>query len=124
LSLRLTPQNLIDAYNYLKNTAPFNKFGLPDADDVEFRVTHDPKLYGQYLYDLTSEPKKHRIDVSNALTKTTPVLVETMAHEMTHLHQRVSECSKRGRKSQSHGKPFQNLAKRVCRAHGFNLKTF
>src|SRR5579885_3369664 len=113
MTLRLTPQNLEDAYEYLRATAPFNKWGLPHADDVEFRVTHDPKLYGQYIYDLQSEPKKHRIDVSNALTKTTPILMETMAHEMTHVHQRVSECSKRGLKSKSHGKPFQTLAKRV-----------
>lgn len=124
MTLRLTPQNIEDAYNYLKNTAPFNKWKLPDSDDVEFRVVHDPKLYAQYVYDLESTPHKHRIDISNALTKTTPVLMETMAHEMAHLRQRVSECCKPGRKSKSHGKPFKELAEKICRAHGFNPKTF
>lgn len=125
MTLRLTPQNIEDAYNYLKNTAPFNKWKLPDADGVEFRVTDQAKIYGQYVHVETDKKlRKHRIDISNAHTKSTHKLIETVAHEMTHMHQLQSEYSRPGRKSAHHGTTFKRYAKRVCAAHGFDLKTF
>jgi phage terminase large subunit len=58
------------------------------------------------------------IRVSEAKNGFTSTLLATMAHEMCHLRQQ--RLGDRGHHSAS----FKRMAARVCRAHGFDLKTF
>lgn len=118
MTLRLTPANLIAAYDYLKTTAPFNKWKLPDADDLEFHITSDTDLYGHF--EVSGSKRLPIIGASALRTKTTPHLLETVAHEMTHLKRFIDA----GRRGLNHGPKFKALALSVCQAHGFDPKTF
>lgn len=119
MTLRLTPQVLELSYELLRATPPFNKWNLPDADGVEFHVvTFGGKAYGDHLHQANGTP---RIRICTKMCGRMSALVATMAHEMTHLHQRQTDGSK---VSAPHGPKFKALAKRVCAAHGFDIKTF
>lgn len=124
--MHLTPSILEAAYEYLRTTPPFNKWKLPHADGVEFCVDASTAEYGSYEFDLDQRKNDdllHRITVSSFKAKSTLHLMETMSHEMTHLHQHVAGLKTRYR-DVTHGPKFKRLATQVCKAHGFNLKTF
>jgi len=122
MTLRLTPQNLIAAYDYLKTTAPFNKWKLPDSDDLHFQITDHADRYGHLHSFPKASGKYQAIAISAINTKTTQQLLETMAHELCHLkHFMDSGYKTRG---YGHGPIFKALAKRVCAAHGFKYETF
>jgi hypothetical protein len=111
----VTPDILRACYNFLNETLPFNRWNLPDGDDVEFRVVRDPGLFGWYLL----ESGKHIIAVSSATVGHTDTLIRTMAHEMVHAHEHsVGPCKK------GHSRAFWAYAKQVCNAHGFDPKAF
>ena len=118
MRLKLTPQNIEDAYNYLKNTAPFNKWGLPDADDLEFRVVYAPKSFGHL--EISNSKKLPIIAVSAAHVKDTLNLLGTIAHETVHLKRFMDD----GKRGMNHGPKFKALAKVVCRVHGWDHKHF
>lgn len=119
MSLRLTPRNLEAAYEYLRGTAPFNKWRLPEADEVEFHVRPLTEAMGDHLASWRGKP--HRIRICSNRCGKTMDLITTMAHEMTHLYQRQTDIK---RWSSGHGPKFKRLAARVCRAHGFDPKVF
>jgi predicted SprT family Zn-dependent metalloprotease len=103
------------AYNYLNETPPFNKWNLPDGDDVEFRVVRDRGTFGWYL----RENGKHIIGLSVSTVGHTDTLIRTMAHEMVHIHEHCSGPCKKG-----HSRAFKRWSEQVCRVHGFDPKAF
>ena len=110
----MTPDTLRACYNFLAETLPFRNWNLPDGDDVEFRVVRDPTVFGWYI----RENGKHIIGVSR-MFKHTDTLVQTMAHEMVHLHEHNSgPCGK------GHSRAFRKWADQVCKHHGFDPGTF
>lgn len=122
MTLRLTPHNLVAAYDYLKTTAPFNKWKLPHADGLEFRVTDHADRFG-HMQDFPAHQNRCPVIAASAkMTTTTPVLLETIAHEMCHLKQYLDRGFRKG--DHGHGPTFKRLAQAVCRSHGFNLSTF
>jgi len=112
--LRLTPDMLASAYDFLRTTAPFRGWKLPDSDDVSFHVVRDPKMFA----DFGMENGQPVIRVSEAKNGHVATLLSTMAHEMCHLRQQL--IGDRGH----HTAAFKRMAASVCRAHGFDLKTF
>lgn len=118
MTLHFTPQNLEDAYNYLKGTAPFNKWGLPDSDSIGFKVTKQVDRYGHFN---DGKPQGHwpHLAISIANTKDTGTLFPVLAHELCHMRLGLL-----GKDCADHGRLFKQLAKRVCAAHGFDLETF
>lgn len=119
--MHLTPNILRAAYNYLRDTPPFHRWKMPEADEVGFIVAKTKRVYGECTI---SKPKDKRfrslfnIAVSCDLVKSTDVLMETMAHEMCHI-----KCELLGSKS-VHGYEFKRLAKSVCKQHGWREETF
>lgn len=114
--LIFSSETLRSAYNYFNETPPFNKWNLPDGDDVEFKVTRERGTYGWHTFD----GKKHVIAVSSASVSHTMTLLSTMAHEMVHVHERSNgACGVAG-----HGKAFKRWAAQVAKAHGFDPKGF
>jgi hypothetical protein len=111
MNLRLTPEVLKAAYEYLCTTRPFCNWNMPDADDVRF-VVSKAHLYGY------SRDDRLEIGVSTYRVATSATLLETMAHEMVHVH-----LDRRKVKSH-HGKGFRTAARQVCREHGFEFKRF
>lgn len=114
MSLRLTPDMLAGAYEFLRATEPFKGWKLPHADEVGFSVVRDPNMFA----DFGIESGIPVIRVSEAKNGHTATLLATMAHEMCHLRQEFT--GDRGH----HTAAFRRMAARVCRAHGFDLKTF
>lgn len=104
------------AYNYLNETPPFNKWNLPDGDDIEFIVARAHDHDGWHTF----KDGKHTIAISTTRVGFTDTLLRTMAHEMVHLHEQHSGACSSGH----HGKTFRRFAAQVCAAHGFDPKGF
>ena len=119
--MHLTPSMLERAYEYLRSTPPFNGWGLPDADAVEFRVTGWRKCFGCCEVD-ENDGGAPVISVSQFMCGKSGILMETMAHEMCHLHE-FATASKL-KTLPDHGPVFRRLAAAVCRQHGFDPVTF
>lgn len=117
MTLALTPDVLRAAYNFLNETQPFARWNLPDGDEVVFRVWRGRDRYGQYQ----RVGDKHHIAISSAIVGHTKTLVETMAHEMIHLHEEHNGACTPGAQ---HSAAFRKWALQVCRIHGFDEKAF
>lgn len=116
MTLPLTPDTLRAAYDFLATTPPFNKWNLPDGDDITFRVAKDRTLFGWHD---KRRGKPHLIAISEYLVGQITTLMETMSHEMIHLHEERS-CI-RG----NHGPAFKKFAEQVCKIHTcFDRKRF
>jgi hypothetical protein len=116
MTLPLTPEMLRAAYDYLNTTPPFSRWNLPDGEDVVFHVVRDRAVRGWYQW----RDDKHHIAVSSRNIGYTSGLMDVMAHEMVHLHER--HCGACG--SAEHSAAFHRWAGQVCRIHGFDPKAF
>lgn len=116
MTITFTRDTLRAAYNYLNETPPFNRWNLPDGDDVVFRVVRDRTVYG--WHDL--HRGKHVVAVSSATVGQTITLLKTVAHEMVHMHERGSSAACRT----GHSAAFHRWAEQVCKYHGFDPKAF
>jgi hypothetical protein len=114
MTLKLTPDMLAAAYDFLRATEPFRGRKLPHSDEVGFHVVRDDSLSA----DFGVEQGVPFIRVSEASNGHVATLLATLAHEMIHLHQHLTGDR------EHHGPRFQRMAARVCRAHGFDPKTF
>jgi len=114
MALKLTPEVLAAAYDFMTTTEPFSKWNLPGSDDIKFKAVKDRRLYGW----LIASHDKIEICVSSSCVGHTAKLMETMAHEMIHLHQHLTGMPK------NHGPTFQQILKHVCKVHGFDPCAF
>lgn len=118
MSLHLTPMMLEASYELLRTTPPFNKWKLPEADDVEFHVHRVPGCYGDLRINHAS--KTYIIRMSFKHLRDVTHMLATMAHEMCHMRQHLLEPNR----PVAHGPKFKRLAAQVCRHHGFDAATF
>ncbi len=117
MTLPLTPDTLRQAYDLLNTTPPFSRWNLPDADDITFKVVRDKTVAGWH----TRVGGKHTIAISASCVGHTARLVETMAHEMIHVHE---ENARACREDVAHSAAFMKWAALVCKIHGFDPKGF
>lgn len=117
MAIPLTPALLRATYARLCETPPFHKWNLPDAEDVTFRVTKTTNTYGRHWFDGVG----HFLEISSGKIGYLPMLDETMAHEMIHVHERQSGAVVSG---VAHTAAFRKWAKQVCHWHGFDPKNF
>lgn len=117
--LRLTPDMLEAAYDYLRVSPPFNKWGFPAGETVGFHVSRSKKVMGSYTYE-EADPQTHWIEISEVFVATSHTLLQIMAHEMIHMHQKIKGLKRGG----EHNADFNRRAKRVCRYHGFDQNAF
>jgi SprT-like family len=118
VTLRLTPEMLAGAYDFLRISSPFRGWRLPEADDVEFEVIRARDRLGHYCKGLGAP---HRIAISASNVGHTETLIRTIAHEMIHLHQRERRSET---PNTEHNAEFQRLARLVCLYHGFDPRAF
>ena len=116
MTLKLTPGLLRAAYELLCEAPPFNKWNLPNSDDIAFRVSRDRTTQGWYSFDGT-----HYIYVSRNLVGYLSTLDSLMAHEMIHVHERHAGACKPGIE---HSAAFKKWAAQVCAIHGWDPKYF
>jgi hypothetical protein len=123
----LTPEILRAAYAYLAVTPPFDKWNLPDAEDVRFVVQKNrPGHHGICnRWEILERGKvlgmTFEIGINGASHTYTSSLLVTMAHEMVHVHEYQTGLRVTSAK---HGKVFRALACEVCAAHGFDPGQF
>jgi hypothetical protein len=119
--LTLTPEMLEGAYEYLRVSPPFCRWGLPHADHVSFKVMGAKDRFGHFRgrHRRARGDDFSEIAISAGLVKTTDLLLSTMAHEMIHLYQ-----DETGTARGHHNPKFLKLAKRVCKIHGFDQDSF
>lgn len=120
MALRLTPENLPAAYEYLRACEPFRRWKLPEADDVRFCVTREVWTAGyhrgeQRVFD------DHEIGISELCVASTDVLMQRMSHEIIHLFQRRNRLET---KNTQHNADFRRRAGAVCRVHVFDPAAF
>lgn len=106
----LTPALVRAAYSLLHETRPFNRWGLPDSDEIEYRVTRRADEMGALI---TTRNGRCILAVSSRWNGTLHSLLETVAHEM--IHMRLGYRA-------GHGPRFQRCARLVCKHHPFDLK--
>lgn len=116
MTLRLTPDMLAAAYDLLRETPPFKRWRLPPSDEVGFHVVRDPRIHA----DFGAENGMPIIRVSENGAGYAVSLLAALAHEAIHLHQWRRKLDKGG----EHNADFKKRARQVCRAHGFDPKTF
>lgn len=110
----LTVDQIEAAYSLLKTFSPFKGWHLPDADDIEIRITNHNGMRGECI----QEGPKLILNVSHKCHGHTLTLLNTLAHECVHLRQAQLGINL------DHGEFFQKAAKQVCRIHGFDPKDF
>jgi hypothetical protein len=114
MALKLTPDVLAAAYEYLRATLPFKRWGLPHGSEVRFYIGDWAKSRGEYKF----KNPRHQIGVSRRCIVQTGTLIPVMAHEVCHLRQEML-----GDRTQ-HGAVWQRLADQACRHHGFDRALF
>lgn len=117
--MHITPAMLEAAYEYLKTTPPFEKWALPDADDIEFHVGRSRSTSG-LMQELPGG--KFRVTISSHFVVRSHTLLEVMAHEMCHIKQGHNCKGRPG--SYGHGRDFQKMKRIICREHGFDVGFF
>jgi len=115
-AFNLSPMILAASYELLRSTKPFNRWHLPQAQNIRFRVYRSKAERGQ----LEREGERLIIGVSEHSNGHLYSLLETLAHEMVHLRMILLGM----RSWNAHGVHFERLARQVCAAHGFDLKAF
>jgi len=117
--VRLTPNMLAAAYEFLRETEPFVEWNLPPAEELGFAVVKDARHFGWFKAHYRRPPHL-RILVSERTVGHTNTLLTTMAHEMIHLF-----LHNTGQDNETaHGPTFQAYAAKVCAAHGWDPKQF
>jgi hypothetical protein len=112
--MRVTPEIIEATYVYIRSLPPFNRWNLPEADDVQFHVTHSLAWRGDHQID-----GEHIVRISARRHSHLSSIVETVAHEAIHVH-----IDGKGLERATHGKVFMKLARQVCRLHGFDFNGF
>ena len=118
MTLPLTVDTIMGAYEYLRTTPPFIGWNLPEPADVEWKVGKTNSCFG--WHDYKSKNHKHRIVISSGCIGHTMTLIQTVAHEMIHMHLRESAKER----DRIHSKAFKKLSESVARTHGFDPKGF
>ena len=114
MSLRLTPERLAAAYDFLRAFPPFDRWRLPPGDEVRFHVAYVDNWYGHY----SRLRRSHRIDISAVTVGHGDTLLRTMAHEMVHVRQNLLN------KSTVHNAEFRRLGGVICSRFGWDPKAF
>lgn len=117
MTLPLTPEMLIGAYEFLRTTPPYRGWKLPTGDEVKFAVTKHKTFMATHQGDVNG----CAIEMSAALVGHTATLVQTMGHEMIHLYQYLT---KRETGNTIHNADFRRKAESACRYHGWDLRIF
>ena len=116
MTIPLTKEMLAAAYEFVRATPPFNKWNLPEPEDITFKITKSAKNYGHY----SDAKRRHTIAISEKLNGYASSIIEVMAHEMLHVHEKRAGMWGRS----EHSEAFKKLAAQVCKIHGFDPKRF
>lgn len=115
--LPVTPERLAGVYEMLRRWPPFSGWDLPPAESVKFHVLKTDQWHADWWID---EAERHHIRVSEKKHGHLASLIESMAHEMIHVRQRIAKTETKG----EHNREYKRLGLRVCKALGFDHGQF
>jgi hypothetical protein len=118
--LHITPEIVENAYELLKLTPPFRGWKLPPADDVVFSAVPIKGARGGCQGEHWFDGKSHHIRINPKRHSALSSMLATLAHEMIHMR----EAQLALRNDVFHGRMFQEMADRVCKAHTFDRGQF
>lgn len=114
----LTPEMIEGSYIYLRVSPPFNRWGLPEPDDLAFKVASTRNCSGWFR---TAPGAVDEIAISRRCVSSPAALLPVMAHEMIHLYQhRRGIVSRRA----EHNADFHRRARLVCKSLTFDYAAF
>ena len=116
----LTKETIEAAYEYFRTTPPFNKWNLPEPEDIIFKVGKDRHTIGWHITYTKKDKRKDVLAVSIKCVGHTDTLLITVAHEMIHIYLTMTGQDKGG----EHNAAFKLYASHVCKVHGFDPKAF
>lgn len=117
MTLRITPESLAAAYECLRAFDPFRRWALPHATTMKFRVIRSRTDHGAFWVDGQTPV----MEISERKHGHLGSLLETVGHEMIHLHQRLKRTDT---PNAQHNAEFNRIAKRVCRTFGWDEGQF
>lgn len=120
MTLPLTAEMLEACYEFLKTTPPFTSWNMADGEDVKFGVSKKlKKTFAQYQWD----GERHTVTIAAGSVGHTKTLIESLAHEMIHMHLEENGMESNGG-TNFHNAAFRKFAAEVCKHHGFDPKAF
>lgn len=111
------PADCAAAYAFLRQLLPFRRLRVPPADAVRFQVGTKPGVYGWHRHD-----GEHCIYVSSRVTTDHTAMLQTVAHEMIHLHLWEADHVYDG--GNVHDAAFTRIARRACKPWAWDLDAF
>lgn len=123
MAIHVTTELIEASYERLRLTPPFNRWGLPHADEVEFHavpIQGNASAEHSVIHHVASKREHHLIRISPKRHSTLHMLDATLAHEICHMR----EYKLGSRRMGCHGAMFGKLADQVCRHHGFDRGQF
>ena len=115
----LTPERLAAVYDCLRQFPPFNRYGLPPSSEVKFGFIRDTITAADYIA-YVRDYDSHLIRFNPHFNGHLNTVMERMAHEMIHLHQRI----RRHETNAMHNADFKRKARRICQIYGWDFKRF
>ena len=117
MSLPITPERLAAVYAMLRAWPPFARWGLPEADEVAFRVARTRLRDAAWWIDGGT----HHIEASEKRIGHLSTLCAAMGHEMLHLHQRIARIET---PNTDHNADFVRKARLLCARFGWDPEQF
>lgn len=119
MTLRLTPERVAATYECLCAFPPFSRMALPAPPQIEFRISR--AIGHDALYTRYARTDRPILEVSERRVGYFDTLALCVAHEMIHLYQDKANTETPG---VQHNAEFVRIAKRVCRAFGWDPRQF
>lgn len=111
--IKLTPEIVASAYDFVRLLPPFSRWQLPPSTGVRFSITGHRDRHGDY--------SDWHIRVSRNAVETSQVLLITVAHEATHLAQDIARTASA---DAEHNADWRRRWRAACRRHGWDSKAF
>lgn len=108
----ITEDSIAALYTAFIQIEPFASMPFPPAKHVEFVVSNDPDLYGEY------SPEPHTITISKGRCGHLNTVIITLLHEM--IHQIIYIKYPKSEKYLSHKGEFKALKFKVAKQFGFD----
>lgn len=121
MTIKLNRDTIAAAYDLVRTLPPFDRWNLPEQEDVKFEVVRNARYFAACLVERKGKKFSPTIYVSARTVGHVSTLVVTMAHECIHLHMAITGQDTRGA---NHNAAFYKIAKRVCHLNGFDEKAF
>jgi hypothetical protein len=121
--MKLTPAILRQCYELLRETPPFDRWHLPAATEIKFKVRDYAGRYGLCETDWKKrryhETQRSQITISSRTVHTLERLMRVMAHEMIHVRQAVTAKSGTDHKRSAphHGADFMEMQSQIAKHH-------